>query len=107
MSAASSGALDSAPAVTTELSVCRGQDAPGAGPLICSALGRSVLVVLGPPGLCLSRGRPNPGMCPGALCSGACAVGFALLAAQPPIPRAAAHPSEMLLVAQPPQGSTT
>ena len=53
------------------------------GPLICSALSRSILVVLGPPGLCLSQGRPNPGLCPGALCSGACAVGFALLAAQP------------------------
>ena len=46
--------------------------------LICSALGRSILAVLGPPGLCLSRGRPDPGLCPGALCSGACAVGFAL-----------------------------
>ncbi|CAD7682271.1 unnamed protein product [Nyctereutes procyonoides] len=50
----------------------------GAGPLICSARGRSVLAVLGPPGLCLVRGRPDPGLCPGALCSRACAVGFVL-----------------------------
>ena len=40
--------------------------------------GRSVLAVLGPPGLCLSRGRRDPGPCPGALCTGACAGGFAL-----------------------------
>ncbi|CAD7690701.1 unnamed protein product [Nyctereutes procyonoides] len=39
-----------------------GLEAPGAGPLICSARGRSVLAVLGPPGLCLSRGRPDPGL---------------------------------------------
>lgn len=48
-----------------------GPGGSGAGPLICSARGRSVLAVLGPPGLCLSRGRPDPGLCPGALCSGA------------------------------------
>ena len=65
MTEASSGALDSAPAVNTELSACKGLDAPVAGPLIFSALSRSVLAVLGPPGLCLSRGRPNPGLCPG------------------------------------------
>ena len=57
MALASSGALDSAPAVTTEVSVCRGLDAPGAQPLICSARGRSVFAVLGPPGFCLSRGE--------------------------------------------------
>ena len=34
---ASSGALDSAPTVTMELSGCRGLDAPGAGTLICSS----------------------------------------------------------------------
>ena len=55
MAVASSGALDSAPTVTRELSVCRGLDAPGAGPLICSAWGRSVLAVLCLPGLCLSQ----------------------------------------------------
>ena len=76
MAAASSGALDSAPAGTPELSA--GPGGSGAGRLICSARGRSVLAVLGPPGLCLSRGRPDPGLCPGALCSGACAGGFAL-----------------------------
>ena len=55
-----------------------GPGGSGAGPLICSARGRSVLAVLGPPGLCLSRGRRDPGLCPGALCSGACAGGSAL-----------------------------
>ena len=34
-----------------------GPGGSGAGPLICSARGRSVLAVLGPPGLCLSRGE--------------------------------------------------
>ena len=60
------------------------------GLLICSALGRCVLAVLGPPGFCLSRGRPNLGLCPGAPCSGAFAVGFSLPAAQPPLHKAAA-----------------
>ena len=57
MVAASSGALDSAPAVAFKLSVCRGLDGPGVGLLICSARGRSVLAVLCPPGLCLSQGE--------------------------------------------------
>ena len=57
MAAASTGALDSASAVTMKLSDCRGLDAPGAGSLICSARGRSVLGVLGPPDLYLSRGE--------------------------------------------------
>ena len=34
-----------------------GPGGSGAGPLICSAPGRSVLAVLGPPGLCLSGGE--------------------------------------------------
>ena len=57
MAVAGSGALDSASAVTRDLSDCRGLDAPGAGPLISSARGRSILAVLGPPGLCLSWGE--------------------------------------------------
>ena len=69
----SSGNLDSAP----ELSVCRAWRLLGGAADLLS-WGRSVLAVLGPPGLCLSRGRRDPGLCPGALCSGACAVGFAL-----------------------------
>ncbi|CAD7670579.1 unnamed protein product [Nyctereutes procyonoides] len=72
----------------------------GAGPLICSARGRSVLAVLGPPGLCLSRGRPDPGLCPGALCSRACVVGFAL----PPrssLPGAAPEPLRTAPLAPP------
>ena len=69
MAAASSRALNSAPAVNTELSVCRGLDALGAGPLICPALGRRVLAVLGPPGLCLSQGEAGSWAVSGALCS--------------------------------------
>ena len=109
VAAASSGALDSAPAVTTELSVCRGLDAPGAGLLIYSAWGRSVLAVLCPPGFCLSWGeRRILGCVPGAMCSGACAVGFALSAAQPLLRRASAraaselHPECSPLHAEPP-----
>ena len=58
-------------------SVCRAWRLRGGAADVLS-WGRSVLAVLGPPGLCLSRGRPDPGLCPGALCSGACTVGFAL-----------------------------
>ena len=57
MVVASSGALDSAPAIAMELSVCRGLDALGAGRLILSTRGRSVLAVLGPSSLCLSQGE--------------------------------------------------
>ena len=85
MAAASSGALDSAPAVTTELSVCRGRDAPGAGPLICSAQAGASLLSCALPASACPGGRPDPGLCPGALCSGTCAVGFALPAEQPPL----------------------
>ena len=66
---ASFGALDSAPAVTREPSLCRGLNAPWAGPLIWSAWGRSVLAVLGPPGHCLSWGRSDPELCPGLPCA--------------------------------------
>ena len=52
-----------------ELLCLQDLEALGAWPLICSAWGRSVLAVLSPPGLCLSRGRPDPGLCSGALCS--------------------------------------
>ena len=58
-------------------SVCRAWRLRGGAADLLS-WGRSVLAVLGPPGLCLSRGRLDPGLCPGALCSGACAVGFTL-----------------------------
>ena len=51
---ASSGALESAPAVTRELCVCRAWMLR-AGLLICLSRGRSVLAVLGSPGLCLSQ----------------------------------------------------
>ena len=57
MAAVSSPALESAPTVTMELSICRGLDDLGAGPLICSAWGRIILADLGPPGLCLSQGE--------------------------------------------------
>ena len=95
---ATSPALDLAPAVTMELSVCRGLDAPGAGPLICSAWGRSVFVVLCSPGFCLSRGECRIlGCVPGALWSWACAVGFVLLAALPPRRGASARAASELL----------
>ena len=80
----------STPTVIPEQSICRAWG-PGVGLLICGALGRSILIVLGPPGLCLSRGRPNPGLCPSALFSGACAVGFSFPAVQPPLHVAAAQ----------------
>ena len=99
VAAASSRALESAPAVTTELSVCRGLDALGEGPLICSTWGRSVLAVLCPPGLCLSPGerrildcvRRHPVL-------PACAVGFALPAAQPLLRGASAVAASELLL---------
>ena len=64
--AARPGALDSAPAVTTELSVSRGLDAPGVGPLICSARGGvSLLSWALLASTCLGRrGRSDPGLCP-------------------------------------------
>ena len=52
----SSGNLDSAPAGTPELSVCRAWRLRGGAADLLS-WGRSVLAVLGPPGLCLSRGE--------------------------------------------------
>ena len=92
----SSGNLDSAPAGTPELSVCRAWRLRGGAADLLS-WGRSVLAVLGPPGLCLSRGRPDPGLCPGALCYGSCAVGFAL-PPRSPLRGAAPEPPELLRV---------
>ena len=43
-------------------------------------------------------GRPDPGLCPGALFSGACAVGFVLPAAQPTLRSRCSSPSELLWV---------
>ena len=62
-------------------SVCRAWRLRGGAADLLS-WGRSVLAVLGPPGLCLSRGRPDPGLCPGALCS----RGRATPSAEPPEP---------------------
>ena len=73
MIATSSGNLDSAPAVTPEQTVCRVWRLWGWF-LICSALGRSVFAVLGPPGLCLSRGGRILGCVPAP-----CAPGPVLL----------------------------
>ena len=64
--------------------------------------GRSVLAVLGPPGLCLSRGRRDPGLCPGALCSGACAGGFALPGRAAPSAEPPPEPLQLLRVPQGP-----
>ena len=71
-------------------SVCRAWRLRGGAADLLS-WGRSVLAVLGPPGLCLSRGRRDPGLCPGALCSGACAGGFALPGPRNPLRGAAAR----------------
>ena len=75
------------------------------GPLICSALGRSILVVLGHLGLCLSRG----GQILGCVLA-PCALGPVLLdsLSWPPShlsPELPPSPSELLLVMQPPQGA--
>ena len=91
MVVASSPALESAPAVTTELSVHRGLDAPGAGLLICSARGRSVLDVLCPPGLCLSRGSAGSWVVSPVPCAPGPALLESLSAAPPPQHGAAAR----------------
>ena len=57
------------PGVSSGALRLQGLEAPGGAADLLS-WGRSVLAVLGPPGLCLSRGRPDPGLCPGALGSG-------------------------------------
>ena len=77
-------------------SVCRAWRLRGGAADLLS-WGRSVLAVLGPPGLCLSRGRPDPGLCPGALCPGLrcwiCAPGpQAPPRSRPRAPRAAPGP---------------
>ena len=46
-----------------------GSGGSGAGPLICSSRGRSVLAVLGPPGLCHPGGGLILACVPGAQCS--------------------------------------
>ena len=78
-------------------SVCRAWRLRGGAADLLS-WGRSVLAVLGPPGLCLSRGRPDPGLCPGALCSGACAVGFALPGRAAPSAEPPPEPLQLLRV---------
>ena len=78
-------------------SVCRAWRLRGGAAALLS-WGRSVLAVLGPPGLCLSRGRPDPGLCPGALCSGACAVGFALPGRAAPSAEPPPEPLQLLRV---------
>ena len=88
MVAASSLALDLAPAVTTELSACRACMLPERAASLLSwrpSCGKSVLAVLCPPSLFLSWGeRWILGCVPGALCSWACAVGIMLQDVQPP-----------------------
>ena len=78
-------------------SVCRAWRLRGGAADLLS-WGRSVLAVLGPPGLCLSRGRPDPGLCPGALCSGACAGGFALPGRAAPSAEPPPEPLQLLRV---------
>ena len=100
MAAVSSGALDSATAVTMELSVCRGLAGCGAADLLSSQQERPC---------CAGPSRPLPvpgggrilGCVPRALCSRACTVRFALPTAQPPPHRASSSAraaSELLQV---------
>ena len=74
----------------------QGLEAPGGAADLLS-WGRSVLAVLGPPGLCLSRGRPDPGCVPAP-----CAPGPALLDSRSrprsPLRGAAPEPPELLRV---------
>ena len=64
MAAASSGALESAPAVTTELSICRGLDAPGAWPLSAQFGAGASFPSWALLASACPWGRPDPGMFP-------------------------------------------
>ena len=102
MAAASSSALESAPAVLRQLPVhlpvCRGLDAPGAGAPICTAWGHPVAgaSLLS----CALLASPVPGSTgswaasPGALGSQACAAGI-------PLPGCAAPSAQSRLPAAP------
>ena len=91
----SSGHLDSAPAGTPEVSVCRAWRLPGGAADLLS-WGRSVLAVLGPPGLCLSRGRLDPGLCPGAAVLRSLRCWIHAPAPQPPPRSHRPSPTELL-----------
>ena len=75
-----------------------GPGGSGAGPLICSARGRSVLAVLGSPGLCLSQGEAGSWGVSRRSGLPVCAVGFVLPSAQPPWRSRHPSPSELLQV---------
>ena len=78
MAVAISGALESAPSVAPELSVCRAWRLRGrAADLLSSGQERPCCPGPSRP-LPVPGGRPDPGLCPGTQCSGACAVGFVL-----------------------------
>ena len=104
MAAVSSGNLYSAPAKLGS-SLSAGPGGSWAGPLICSALSRSVLAILGPPCLRLSQQRPNPGLCPGDCAPGPALLDsrswpYSCLTAEPPpkplrVPPGAAQPLHM------------
>ena len=103
MAAASSAALESAPAVTTAAPSLQGPGCSGGGGADLQSWGpsggRSVFAALCPSSLFLPRGeRPILGCVPSALCSRACAVGIALSAAQPPPQGASDGAASVLLL---------
>ena len=110
MAAASSPALESAPAVTTGAPSLQGPGCSWGGAADLHSLGRlgrSVLAVLGPPGLCLSQGEAGSW----AVSLAPWALGPALLDSRSCLcsrlsPQLPPSPSELLLVGQPPQGAT-
>ena len=85
MVAASYGALDSAPAVTPELSVCRAWRLLRRDTDLLS-VGQECPCCPGPSWpLPVPGGRPDPGLCPRSPGLQVCAVGFELPAAQSPL----------------------
>ena len=103
MEAASSPALESAPAVTTADLSLQGPGCSGGGPLTCTAQGRPAAGVslLSCALLASACPRGSAGswtVSAGTLCSWACAVGFALPAAQPLLRGASAVAASELLL---------
>ena len=97
MAVASSGALESAPTGTTELSVCRAWMLWGGATDLLSS-GQEHPCCPGPSWPACPGGRPDPGLCPSDLLDSknlvpkTCAVGFAL----PPCSPSADPPPEPL-----------
>ena len=91
MTVATFGNLYSAPTVTREQSICRSWRLWGGAADLLSS-GQEHPCCPGPSGPLPVPGEAKSWDVSWRPCSGACAVGFALLAVQPPLPRAAAQP---------------